>query len=73
VATFISCLNIIPVQTQRVENGTIIVEMLMNISGQAYVLLTKDMSGSITDSTVLVGPAIIEVTPGSPTFDLKVM
>jgi hypothetical protein len=45
--------------------------MQMNVSGQAYVFLTKDNSGSIMDDTVLFGPT--EVTPGSPTFDLATM
>jgi len=35
--------------------------------------LTKDNSGSVTDANVIFGPAIIEVTPGAPTFDLTIM
>jgi hypothetical protein len=47
--------------------------MPMNVSGQAYVFLTKDNSDSVTDDTVLFGPAIVEVTPSSHTFDLAIM
>ncbi|CZR69001.1 related to stress response protein rds1p [Phialocephala subalpina] len=39
-------------------------------SGQGYVFLTSDNSGNLTDSSILAGPAILEVTPSSPTFDL---
>jgi hypothetical protein len=71
-ATFVSGLDIIPVQTQGIQNGMIMVEVPMNISGQSYVFLTSDNSGNVTDATVLAGPAIIEVTPSSPAFDLSV-
>ena len=59
-ATFISGLDIVPVQTQGIKNGMIMVEVPMNISGQAYVFSTKDMSGSVTDSTILFGPALLK-------------
>lgn len=72
-ATFVSGLQIIPVAPASSANGMIMVEVPMNISGQSYVFLTSDNSGNVTDATVMAGPAIIEVTPSSPTFDLTIM
>lgn len=44
------------------------------VSGQTYVFLAKDKKdGPITDDNVLNGPAIIEVTPSSPTFDTSLL
>ena len=40
--------------------------------GQTYVFLSNaKTNGSITDAQILYGPAIIEVTPPAPTFDLS--
>jgi hypothetical protein len=72
-ATFVSGLDIIPVQTQGIRNGMVMVPVPRNISGQSYVFLTKDNSAKVDDSTILFGPAIIEVTPDAPTFDLNVL
>ncbi|MCJ1228789.1 hypothetical protein MMC12_005452 [Toensbergia leucococca] len=45
------------------------------VSGQTYAFVTNSMPAtnmsSIMDSMILYGPAIIEVTPPSPTFDLS--
>lgn len=71
-ATFVSGLDIIPVQPQSIANGMIMVEVPMMASGQSYVFLTSDNSGNVTDSTILAGPVIIEVTPSSPTFNLTI-
>ena len=44
------------------------------VSGQTYVFLTKEKKdGPLTDDNVLNGPAIIEVTPDSPTFDISLL
>ena len=43
------------------------------VSGQSYAFITNAMvaaGASIMDSMVLFGPAIVEVTPPSPTFNL---
>lgn len=69
-ATFVSGLQIIPVAPQSAANGMIMVPVPMMISGQSYVFLTKDNSGNLTDSNIIAGPAIIEVTPDSPTFNV---
>lgn len=70
-ATFVSGLDILPVQT-TVENGFIMAAVPDTISGQSYVFLTSDNSGNLTDSSIIAGPAILEVTPSSPTFDLTI-
>jgi hypothetical protein len=57
--TFVSGLDIVPVMPPMIQ-------------GQSYVFLTSDNSGNLTDATILAGPAIIEVTPDSPTFDLTI-
>lgn len=72
-ATFVSGLQVIPVVPQAIQNGMVMVQVPMNISGQSYVFLTSDNSGVVNDTTVLFGPAIIEVTPPAPTFDLSIM
>jgi len=71
-ATFVSGLDILPVKPASVANGMVMAEVPAGISGQSYVFLTSDNSGNITDATVLAGPAIIEVTPDAPTFNLTV-
>ena len=39
--------------------------------GQVYAFVTKDMvNGTLTDELILFGPAVLEVTPPSPTFDI---
>ena len=63
--TFVSGLSIIPV---AVTNGGAAVPA--GVSGQSYVFLTSDNSGNLTDSTIIAGPGIIEVTPPAPTYDV---
>lgn len=72
-ATFVSGLDIIPVAPVSASNGAIMVTVPKSVSGQSYVFLTSDKSGNLTDSTILAGPAIIEVTPSSPTFDISIL
>ena len=41
-------------------------------SGQTYALLTnKNVTSALSDSDVIAGPSILEVTPPSPTFDIS--
>ncbi|KAF4633353.1 hypothetical protein G7Y89_g4762 [Cudoniella acicularis] len=70
--TFVSGLDIIPVAPQSVANGMVMAVVPTMISGQSYAFLTTDNSGNLTDSNILAGPAIIEVTPSSPTFNLTI-
>ena len=41
--------------------------------GQTYVVLTNANTTALTDAQVIAGPAIIEVTPPSPTYDDSIM
>jgi hypothetical protein len=66
--TFVSGLDILPVPS----NGLSAVIPPM-VSGQSYVFITSDNSGNLTDSTILAGPAIIEVTTGAPTYDVTLL
>lgn len=70
--TFVSGLEIIPVTPSNSSSGIITAEVPQKISGQSYAFITKDNSGVVNDTTVLFGPAIIEVTPSSPTFNLTI-
>jgi len=71
-ATFVSGLDIVPVKPSGVVNGMIQAVVPMAASGQSYVFLTSDDSGNVTDANILSGPAIIEVTPSAPTFNLTI-
>ena len=70
--TFVSGLDVLPI-TGDMENGMIKVEVPGEVSGQSYAFITSDNSGNLTNSNILFGPAIPEVTPSSPTFDLTIM
>lgn len=70
--TFISGLDILPVKASSVDGGMIMAAVPEGISGQSYVFLTSDNSGVVNDTTVLAGPAILESTPSSPTFNLTI-
>jgi hypothetical protein len=54
-ATFVSGLDIIPVDTQGIKNGMIMATVPTGPSGQSYVFLTTDKSGNLTDSTIIAG------------------
>jgi hypothetical protein len=69
-ATFVSGLDIVPVNV-TVANGIVTAPVPTQASGQSYVFLTSDMSANLTDASILCGPAILEVTPASPTFDVN--
>ncbi|ATZ52801.1 hypothetical protein BCIN_08g04320 [Botrytis cinerea B05.10] len=69
--TFVSGLDTVSVESQVGSDGLIMTAVPMNISGQSYAFLTSDNSVTLSDSNIIAGPAIIEVTPGSPVFDLS--
>jgi hypothetical protein len=71
--TFVSGLDIVSVEAKVGDGGVIMTTVPMTISGQSYVFLTSDNSGTVTDANVLAGPAIVEVTPASPTFDTSLL
>ncbi|MCJ1309023.1 hypothetical protein MMC25_002678 [Agyrium rufum] len=68
--TFVSGLSTTSV-APTVSGSTISALVPATAMGQTYVLLTSTNTTAIADSDVLFGPAIIEVTPPSPTFDVS--
>jgi hypothetical protein len=71
-ATFVSGLNITPVAATISAEGIISATVPQGVEGQSYVFLTSDKSGNLTDANIIAGPAIIEATPSSPTFDITI-
>ncbi|MCJ1359641.1 MAG: hypothetical protein MMC33_009643 [Icmadophila ericetorum] len=54
-------------------NGVITTTIPDTASGQTYAVLTStNVTGTLSDADVLAGPAILEVTPSSPTFTLSI-
>lgn len=68
--TFISGLDVVS-SPARMSEGTIVAAVPMVSQGQTYAVLTSKSVKALTDDVVLAGPAIIEVTPPSPTFDVS--
>jgi len=70
--TYVSGLDIISVEPTM--SGDLIMGVIPEgISGQSYAFITTANVTAITDAVVIAGPAIIEVTPMSPTFDLTIL
>ncbi|MCJ1338711.1 hypothetical protein MMC09_004000 [Bachmanniomyces sp. S44760] len=54
-------------------NGLITATIPMDVQGQSYALVTNtNVTSTLMDSQVLFGPAIVEVTPPSPTYDVTI-
>lgn len=53
--TFVSGLDIVPVAPSSSSNGMIMATVPMAASGQSYVFLTSDNSGSLSDANILAG------------------
>ncbi|KAH8672634.1 ferritin-like domain-containing protein [Tricladium varicosporioides] len=70
--TFVSGLDIVAVKPQSLKDGMVMAIVPPMLQGQSYAFLTADNSGNLTDVNILAGPAIIEVTPDSPTFDTSI-
>lgn len=71
--TFVSGLDIVAVEPSHMDGDQIFFSVPENIGGgQSYVFLTNDNSGNLNDATILAGPAILEITPNAPTFDLSI-
>jgi Ferritin-like domain len=70
--TFVSGIDTISVPGAN-SNGMLTAQIPAKTQGQTYVFVTKGESqGAIQDSQVLFGPAIVEVMPDAPTFDLTI-
>lgn len=71
--TFVTGLDIISVPAQVPSAGVVTAAIPQKAQGQIYAMLTNvEVSGSIADSAIVAGPAIIEVTPPLPTVDFSV-
>lgn len=76
--TFVGGLNVYPMNA-TVMKTSLSAMVSANIpsnadfTGQVYAFITKDGSGNLTDSNIVAGPAILEVTPNAPTFDLSIL
>ena len=58
--------------TPTLQGGMIAAVIPATAMGQTYVFISKSKTnGSITDDIILYGPAVIEVTPPAPTFDIS--
>jgi hypothetical protein len=70
--TFVSGLVTVSMAA-KVSEGMINTMVPTTVSGQTYAFVTSANVTAISDSVILFGPAILEVTPNSPTFDLTVL
>lgn len=68
---FVNGLDTIAVTPAEALGSVVTANIPNTVSGQTYVFVTTSKpASSIQDSIVAFGPAIVEVTPPSPTFDL---
>jgi len=71
--TFVSGLDIVSVPAQVPSAGVATAAIPQQAQGQIYAMMTNaEVSGSIVDSAIVAGPAIIEVTPPAPTVDFSI-
>lgn len=71
--TFVSGLEVISVAGTN-AGGVLSATIPKIAQGQTYAFVTNsDMSGAFVESAVLAGPAILEVTPTAPQFDLTLL
>lgn len=70
--TFASGLNVTSVDA-TLSNGQITTTVPTTIAGQSYAFITSSQvtDNTLTDSVILAGPAVVEVTPPSPQFDIN--
>lgn len=69
--TFVSGLEVVSVAGTN-EGGVLSANIPVKAQGQTYAFVTdSDISGAFVESAVMAGPAILEVTPMAPTFDLN--
>ena len=69
--TFVSGLTTTSV-AGTMEGDMVSVVIPATIQGQSYAFITnQNVTAGIMDSMILFGPAVLEVTPPSPMFDLS--
>ena len=58
----------------RISGKNITVKIPTGIMGQAYVFVTKsDVETTFSDTQVLFGPAVVEVTPPAPVLNYNIL
>jgi len=71
--TFVSGLDVVSA-VATVANGMISAVIPDVVMGLSYAILTNmNVTSALTDSMVIAGPAVIEVTPSAPTFDVTIL
>ncbi|KPI40501.1 Protein rds1 [Cyphellophora attinorum] len=72
-ATFVSGLNVASVQAASVVGQSVTVAIPAAAMGQTYVFLTSAAAaGKLDSTTIIAGPAIVEVAPPPPVYDVNV-
>lgn len=68
---FVNGLDTIAVTPSQVVGSVVTADIPKTVSGQTYVFITfAKPAAAIQDSHIAFGPAIVEITPLSPTFDV---
>ncbi|KAK6544759.1 hypothetical protein TWF694_001442 [Orbilia ellipsospora] len=69
--TFVNGLNVTSVAPERTSGKNVWAVPPVGFGGQTYALITTTnmTGGSFSDSGLLYGPAVVDLIPGSPTFD----
>lgn len=70
--TFVNGLSVTSVAPTNVGK-TFMATIPMTAEGQTYAFVTNANITKLADSAIVAGPAIIEVTPPAPTFDLTIL
>ena len=70
--TFVSGLDTISVEAEEIEGDMISTIIPDTVMGQTYAFVTNAdaKGGPLVDEIILFGPAVLEVTPSSPVFDI---
>lgn len=71
--TFVSGLNVVSMPMSSVSGNTFMAMVPSMAEGQTYALLTNANITALADSAIIAGPAVLEVTPPSPTYDTSIL
>ena len=71
--TFVSGLNVISMPISSVSGDTFMAMVPSVAEGQIYALLTNANITALADSAIIAGPAVLEVTSPSPTYDPSIL
>jgi len=72
--TFVSGLSVVSTAGTYSQPGFLTADIPAEAQGQTYAFITKsNVSGSLDQSQIVAGPAIIEVTPQTPSIDNSIL